>query len=126
MYYLMYVSSAQASLSSDELEALLAKARDKNKRLGITGMLIHRGGNFIQYIEGEYDQVQKLYASICEDSRHFGAIVIAEDKIENRQFGDWAMDLRVAGIKPIFSSAELANDPEGVKKLLNAFVSNMR
>lgn len=50
MYYLIYVSAANPLLSRDELQGLLEKARIKNRHLGITGMLIHRGGNFIQYI----------------------------------------------------------------------------
>lgn len=126
MYYLIYVSSAAPDLSFDDLQALLEKARSKNQELGITGMLIHRGGNFIQYIEGDEEKVKSLYASICADRRHSGVILMAEGETKDRQFGEWAMDLRTAGKKSSFSDEELANDPEGVKALLDSFVNNMR
>lgn len=126
MYYLIYVSSASPKLTPPDLETLLERARKRNTELGITGMLIHRSGNFIQYIEGERDKVKSLYATICADPRHSGAILIGEGEIKARQFGDWAMDLRTPGNKPIFSDEELADDPEGVKTILHSFVSNMR
>ena len=126
MYYLIYVSSAAPSLSPADLQLLLEEARSRNRELGITGMLIHRGGNFIQYIEGDQEKVKSLYATICADARHSGAILLAEGETKARQFGDWAMDLRTAGNKSIFSNEELADDPEGVKTLLDSFVSNMR
>lgn len=126
MYYLIYVSAANPLLSREELQGLLEMARIKNRRLGITGMLIHRGGNFIQYIEGDRDKVKSLYETICSDPRHSGPILIAEDEIEARQFGDWAMDFRPVFNATVFSAPELANDPEGVKRLLHNFVRDMR
>ena len=52
MFYLIYVSSAIKLMHDDELLLLLEKARENNSRLGITGMLLYKEGNFMQMLEG--------------------------------------------------------------------------
>ena len=48
MLSLVYVSSALREFSKSELVELLEKSRKKNTRLGLTGMLLYKEGNFIQ------------------------------------------------------------------------------
>lgn len=88
---LIYASSASEMLNEDELLALLEKAREKNTRLGITGMLLYRGGNFLQVLEGEANIVRDLYNVIKKDPRHKGVISIAERQVEERNFTEWSM-----------------------------------
>lgn len=88
---LVYVSSAVRLLGFDETEYLLKRARERNKEYGITGVLLHNNGNFIQYLEGPKDNLDIIYKIIQEDARHTGLILISREAIESRQFGDWSM-----------------------------------
>lgn len=94
IHYLVYASSATHEFSDDELKELLVKAREKNTRLGVTGMLLYKGGNFFQVLEGEAQTVKALYATIAKDLRHFDPIVVDEGDTERRQFAEWAMGFR--------------------------------
>jgi hypothetical protein len=39
----------------------LEQSRENNLRLDVTGMLLYKGGNFMQMLEGEKDAVLGLY-----------------------------------------------------------------
>lgn len=126
MHHLMYASYAKQDFSDDDLTELLIKARINNSKLGITGMLIHRAGNFIQVLEGEEDAVKGLYETIKADKRHAGEIIISEGEINERQFEKWAMDFRNYSKNALFTPEEMANDKYGILTVLTDFVRNMR
>lgn len=126
MYHLMYASYATQDFSDKDLTELLMDARIKNSNLGITGMLIHRAGNFIQVLEGEEDAVKNLYETIKADKRHAGEIVISEGEINERQFAKWAMDFRDYSKNSLFTPEEMANDKYGILTVLTDFVRTMR
>lgn len=94
MHRLVYVSSATHMMSKQELLDLLEVARRNNTRLGITGMLLYRDGNFIQLLEGEPEAVQRIYATIAVDPRHFGTMVLLDETADERLFGEWTMGFR--------------------------------
>ncbi len=48
MFHIIYVSEASHPLTRQELLALHARAREKNRVVGITGMLIHKEGPIAQ------------------------------------------------------------------------------
>lgn len=88
---LAYVSSSAGLLTLDEIAAILIKSREKNAALGITGMLLYRGGNILQVIEGEDEKVLKLFEIIKMDERHRGVIQLYKKSITERDFPDWQM-----------------------------------
>lgn len=94
MYQVVYVSSAASDPSRQELAAMLDHARTKNERLGITGMLLYRDGDYMQALEGEEEAVRELYETICRDPRHTSVTPIVEHGIEARSFADWRMGFR--------------------------------
>ncbi len=94
MYCLVYVSAATVPFGKNDLLELLSKARDKNKRLGITGMLLYKDGDFLQLLEGERMAVRGLFETIKADPRHSGTIVMLEEEIKDRAFEDWSMAFR--------------------------------
>ena len=53
MFYTVYVSSAVDLFSDEELLKLLDVSRKNNQALDVTGMLLYKGGNFMQFLEGE-------------------------------------------------------------------------
>lgn len=88
---LIYGSAAVEPFSEAELVALLEKAREKNRRLGITGMLLYRDGNFLQVLEGEAEAVDALLETIRRDPRHRGILVFLKRPLPQREFSDWEM-----------------------------------
>lgn len=90
-YQVIYSSQASAPFSDAALEALLADAREGNRRRGITGALVYVDGVFLQVLEGEKDTVQRLMASIAKDTRHGGVHVFHEGESAQPMFAAWTM-----------------------------------
>jgi hypothetical protein len=94
LHHLVYVSAATRPFSKPELVELLAKARAKNTRLGLTGMLLYKGGDFMQVLEGEEAVVRALFDTIGADPRHGHVMTLLDGPIAERQFQDWSMGFR--------------------------------
>lgn len=94
MLSIVYASSAVRLFNRAELIELLEASHQANQEHGITGMLLYRGGNFIQVIEGENEAVIQLYENIKADPRHNNIILLSQDPILERQFADWSMGFR--------------------------------
>lgn len=94
MLSIVYASSAVRLFNRAELIELLEASHQANREHGITGMLLYRGGNFIQVIEGENEAVIQLYENIKADPRHNNIILLSQDPILERQFADWSMGFR--------------------------------
>ena len=94
IFQLVYVSSAKTKFSEAELEALLDQSRQKNTRLGLSGILLYADGNFMQLLEGEEKQVRSLYARIAGDPRHVGCMILISGPVAERTFPDWTMGFR--------------------------------
>ncbi|WP_260855634.1 BLUF domain-containing protein [Curtobacterium sp. 9128] len=91
LHSLVYMSSAVDRFDDDELEAVLAYARDRNSADGLSGLLVHRSGRFMQLLEGPYDAVMATYRRILEDDRHGDVSLLVEESIHTRRFPDWTM-----------------------------------
>lgn len=103
-----YVSKFSRPLARDEITKLAADAAERNRTLGVTGMLMSSGGIFYQVLEGPVDAVDKLFQKIAADPRHKDVLVLStQEEVEDRQFPSWAMkkvDLdegAVARLEPI-------------------------
>ncbi len=95
---LTYVSSATSLFEPEDLVGLLGQARSANQDQGITGMLLYRGGNIIQVLEGEESAVEQTFSRIAVDQRHRGVLVLQRDQQPRRFFAQWSMGFRdVAG-----------------------------
>jgi hypothetical protein len=89
-----YISRYAKAMSPEELKELGDLAADKNRELGVTGVLMASGGLFYQVIEGPGEIVDELYATIERDGRHTDLLLLdSEDGIEDRRFPDWSMRL---------------------------------
>ncbi len=126
IHYLIYVSSAVKPMSEQEIQDILVPARIKNARLQITGLLVYRSGNFIQYIEGSQESIQSLYQSLCKDIRHRDMTVLDENTVNVRLFGDWEMAYKLYSDTPVFDENELAQDSTCIKTTLSGFIEKLR
>ena len=91
MISLIYASSAPRLIRHEDLIAILKKAREKNERLGITGMLLYKNGNFLQVLEGPEKEVQEVFDTIMQDTRHNKVLLILKRTISKRDFSEWQM-----------------------------------
>ncbi len=65
-----YSSRATEDFSDSDLVELLTLSRRNNIRLGLTGVLLYRGGRFLQYLEGPEQAVAERIEIIAADTRH--------------------------------------------------------
>jgi hypothetical protein len=91
LYRLGYVSTQTRPMEAGDLIDLLNVARDANKELGVTGMLLHREDSFFQVIEGTRENVLALFERICSDPRHQRVEVLFQEPTGKREFPDWRM-----------------------------------
>ncbi|MGJ3242252.1 MAG: BLUF domain-containing protein [Opitutales bacterium] len=93
--HLIYLSTANRTLSAEELYQLLKVSRGNNLAKGITGMLLCAGGSYMQVLEGEGDAIHHLYyQKIALDDRHTNLIVLEDEPIEARDFPNWSMGFK--------------------------------
>jgi len=116
IFYLIYVSSAVQLLLDEELLLLLRQSQTKNLNLGITGMLLYKGGNFMQMLEGEEHTVRELYATIRKDPRHHNVLTIITGSLKARNFKDWSM-----GFQNMDKIADLPNYKYYIKENLTLY-----
>jgi diguanylate cyclase (GGDEF)-like protein len=93
LYFVLYVSRCTEPMSDRDIETMLAKARQHNRALGLTGCLIHQNGTFMQMIEGRRDVVSDLLSKIEADPRHRDVRIVIEGVARNRVFSHWSMAL---------------------------------
>ncbi|WP_294992803.1 BLUF domain-containing protein [uncultured Stenotrophomonas sp.] len=86
-----YVSRALPELSVDRLQALVEDAARFNKMAGVTGVLLHDGDRFVQYIEGPPDGIDSVYERILQAGSHVDIIELARGRLGQRQFPYWSM-----------------------------------
>lgn len=137
MISIAYFSSAAGPSDPAALSAILDQARRNNAANGVTGMLCHYDGSFLQFLEGAPAAVAETFERICRDSRHHQVLKVLEQPISARAFADWTM----AVVKPGDVSPEhqafckglrsvsltATSDPGGrMSALLQAFTSWMR
>lgn len=88
---LIYVSTRKSNCTDSEIQKILNSCVKNNKNLDITGVLLYSEYRFIQYLEGEYDEIFKLYDKIKEDNRHANVVLISAFSIQKRLFPSWQM-----------------------------------
>ena len=76
---------------ANAIESILTQSRRRNPELGITGVLCHADGVFMQVLEGGREAVNQLYRRICSDTRHTDVILLHYEEITERRFGGWTM-----------------------------------
>jgi hypothetical protein len=91
---LAYLSSASFPYSDGDLATLLLISRANNARVGVTGMLLYRDGQFLQVLEGPEDAVRDRYSRISADPRHRDVHKLMETTVSERQFPEWTMGYR--------------------------------
>lgn len=90
----VYVSQATNDMSDFQLQMLASRASDRNSTVGITGLLVHGGGWFIQAIEGPQASIDLVLNRIFRDNRHHDVEVLLDSDVRERMFRSWTMGVR--------------------------------
>lgn len=85
------MSTAVDDLTDAQLVDMLRQARLRNDALGVTGLLVAKGGRFMQVLEGPEWSVDDRYTAIQRDPRHRDVQSLAREEIDERRFEAWAM-----------------------------------
>ena len=88
---LIYRSQLNLSCRSAELQALVEQARTRNAGLNITGVLLSKGDDVLQLLEGSEESVVRLFQKIREDKRHSGVVELMRDYGPRRRFENVGM-----------------------------------
>lgn len=137
VFFLLYISTAAVPFSKQDLLDLLAQSREKNLRLGITGMLLYKSGMSQQLLEGTEEAVRSLFETIRSDPRHRGIIKAVDGFQDERQFPDWFMgfcdldssEAAVPGYTPFLNTSlmdeQFVANPSVCRQLMLAFKKNV-
>lgn len=132
LLHIIYASAATKPMPFEALTALLRDSRDRNTAAGLTGMLLHAEGSFIQVLEGVAPAVDAAFNRIERDPRHDRITRIIREPIAERAFSDWSMGFHelcsddlagILGTNDFFGAGTCLSGlgPVRARKLLTAF-----
>ncbi|GAB3503759.1 hypothetical protein GCM10027341_33350 [Spirosoma knui] len=137
-YCITYFSSAAPTTTEQVVVEIVSFSREKNARLGITGVLLYINGHIVQVLEGQQQAVEGLYESIQADPRHTDVRTVINQPITQRLFNDWYMGYEtlttqqyeevsdIIPIDPQHKAAWDADQPVVVRMLKGFFDLNSR
>ncbi|MGH8048611.1 MAG: BLUF domain-containing protein, partial [Chthoniobacterales bacterium] len=91
VFFLVYMSTSTRRLDEVQLMDILTVSRATNAAIEVTGLLLYKGGSFMQMIEGEEGTVRELFEKIVRDPRHYNVVTLLEGVHKARVFPDCAM-----------------------------------
>jgi methanogenic corrinoid protein MtbC1 len=112
-----YRSRAVSNPTQGDLDLILATARRRNRREGVTGLLIYQHGCFFQWLEGPPAAVVRVWRSIRQDARHRDVEILREAPISKRFFAEWDMRLVQGHEVGEMDAGEVAVPPELLRRL---------
>jgi hypothetical protein len=129
MIQMVYVSVAAHAFDDVKLRALLALARDNNRRAGITGALLHQEGSFLQVLEGPPEAVEPLFVKIGRDPRHQRVTLLARSELAEANFPDWSMgfvDVKgsahlLPGFRHVGDLTGMIGDTRAIERVIQSF-----
>ena len=105
VYRLAYVSRPAPLLTAADIGDIMTVAERRNAELGITGLLVHDFGRFIQLLEGPLESIETLMRAIIADRRHDDIRIFLQQTAERRSLDRWVVRSDYAAGK--LSDAEL-------------------
>ena len=130
LFHLSYLSQWVPSPSGIEadLDRILMKARPFNHDYAITGLLVYQSNHFIQYLEGELEDIYTVYGRISMDPRHQAVTLLSQGPISERNFLGWDMgsyivsseeEVMLEKLRGKFTQGRGMVDPQDVLSYMN-------
>ncbi|MEL6239116.1 MAG: BLUF domain-containing protein [Pseudomonadota bacterium] len=86
---LTYQSKASTPPTPTELDALIERARKRNHKHNVTGMLLYEDGRYLQTLEGPPEGLNRIWSSVQRDDCHQDIEVLSQHYVPSRLFSDW-------------------------------------
>ena len=93
MFRLIYASRSNPILDGPEVYSLLATSKRNNREHGLTGVLLYGQGYFLQVLEGDRGEVNRVFQRIVADQRHDDVRIIEAVNTGGREFSEWSMEI---------------------------------
>ncbi|WP_421763707.1 BLUF domain-containing protein [Ekhidna sp.] len=91
IYYIIYTSTPSSPVDLETVNAITKEAIKWNKAHDVTGMLLSLDDKYFQFLEGEEEEVKKLFNMIKKDSRHKDVTLRIQGFSNERVFTEWSM-----------------------------------
>lgn len=91
IYYIIYTSTPNTPVDLDTVNAITNEAIKWNQAHDITGMLLGLEDQYFQFLEGDEDEVKKLFNMIKGDPRHKDVSLRIQGFSNERVFTEWSM-----------------------------------
>lgn len=118
LYRLVYTSFRKPECDEKEIENILKACQRNNPQRKVTGILMHSKNRFIQYIEGNEQDVTALYELIKGDPRHTSVNRRNFEPIDKRMFPSWEMGYKNVD-ELAFNTAVSGSDKQVFDGLIN-------
>ncbi|MCX2743208.1 BLUF domain-containing protein [Mangrovivirga sp. M17] len=123
--HLVYLSKRTPNCTNEEIDKILQSCNKNNKEFDLTGVLLYSDKQFVQYLEGEYNEIFGLYDKIKDDPRHNQIVLITSGPIENRAFPSWQMGAKKMDFDSIeFQTYMSPSEQADFKKILEGQENN--
>jgi Sensors of blue-light using FAD len=88
----LYLSRIKGSKPFETVSAIVAEARPRNARDGITGLLVFDGAQVCQYVEGGVVPLERLVRRLYADPRHHDLRVLHQGALTGaRRFPSFSL-----------------------------------
>ena len=91
MYRLIYKSRSAGSISKENLRDILYTSLEKNRADRVNGALIATSSYFLQFLEGDFDDVNSTFFRIVADPRHRDIKLVSFRQVDKPLFSQWRM-----------------------------------
>lgn len=88
-------SSKSQNRDTSFIDEILQVSRKNNSENGLTGILLYRGGQFVQLLEGDKYNVYYTLKRIRDDRRHNEFTILRDQVVDRRLFERWAMASKI-------------------------------
>ena len=122
LYRLVYTSFRKCD--DKGVSKILESCKRNNAKKAITGILLHSNRRFIQYLEGDRDEILSLYERIKSDPRHTSVLRRNFELIKERVFPSWEMGYKdISDEKLKFNTEAKNEDYKKFEKLLEGEIN---
>ena len=109
-------SVPSSSFSEARLGEIIAPSRRNNTQHHISGMLLFTGAQFLSILEGDQQDLEKLWRCLEVDVRHTDLVRIGDERCGHRWFPGWMMaygedknvDTRIDALRAVPRSSQWA------------------
>jgi len=91
VYFLIYTSTPRVEITREILNDIAMVSIKNNFKKGITGILLGMENKFMQYLEGDEQEVLALFETLKKDERHKDVTRWLSGHTQERVFSKWSM-----------------------------------